>query len=125
MRLEVHKAKNMKKIETEIETRITTYYKPISILHIMEPMNISPQKKEPIDPNHPLLKEKYTEGDHQTLDLIIGALKRSTKCEMCGGEGHTPATCGTKTMIDNAVKTIPGVRKLWWDMKASKKHSLQ
>ena len=77
-------------------------------------MNISFHKKEsiPIDPNHPLLKEKYTEEDHQTLDLTFSALKRSNKCEMCGGEVCTAATSGTRTMIDNAVKTIPGVRTL-------------
>jgi len=38
--------------------------------------------------------------------------------------GHQGYNSGTKLTIDNAVKSIPGVRRVWWDKKMSKKHVL-
>ena len=87
-----------------------------------EPMSMSPPKE--FDQTHPFLTETYTEDDKNTLGYIVTALKKKTVCEICNGNGHQPSTCGTKLAIDNAVKNIPGVRKVWWDMKANKKASL-
>ena len=80
--------------------------------------------EEAVDVNHPIFKENYTEEDKETLTIIIETLKRKVTCDICSGKGHQGYNCGTKTVIDTAVKSIPGVRKCWWDIKLAKKHAI-
>ena len=78
---------------------------------------MSRQTRETMETTIYLHSVRYT---HQKF--IISVLIKKTTCDIYEGHGHQGYNCGTKTCIDNAVKSIPGVRKCWWDIKLAKKH---
>ena len=58
--------------------------------------------------------------EDQGLIAILNDID-SIRCTFCKGAGHHAGRCSSKKNVDDAVKHLPNVRKLWGTMKSTVK----